>query len=146
MKLDRVRRVRALLEDLARLELERKAGALRQLETAAETERRRAALTRASALEALTATDSRDSWPIDLADSEILAWKQSRLEQLAQRERPGVSEAREILLARRLDRRQIETLITEAARAEQKENLRKEQSRLDDWFQSRPARRKPGSK
>jgi len=143
--LERVVRVRALLESLTLGEFERKNAELRVLETSAGEQRRLGDRTRAGVVQQL-AGESRPSWRVDLADSEILRRKQERLEILGERAKPAVGQAREELLRRRVDRRQAEVLVSNAAHAEQREQVRREQNRLDDWFQSRRARRnrRPG--
>jgi hypothetical protein len=141
-KLDRVLRIRALLEDLSRLEFEKKIASLRFLETAAEWQRHLALSVRADALQMLAGDESarRESWLMRIADAEILDWKEARLEALAQEGQGAVREAREELLARRLERRQVEALLATAARAEKKGQVRREQNLTDDWFQSGSSR------
>ncbi len=137
-KLDRVLRIRALLEDLSRLDLERRIADTRHLEKAAERERRLALATRAEALRLLGEEESAptDSWLMRIADAEILNWKEGRIKILAAEGMNAVQKSREALLARRTERRQVEALLATAERAEEKSQARKEQSRTDDWFQS----------
>ncbi len=137
-KLDRLLRIRALLEDLSRLDLERKIADTRYLERAAEREGRLALATRAEALRLLGEEESApsDSWLMRIADAEILSWKEGRIKVLAAEGRSAVQKSREALLTRRTERRQVEALLATAERAEEKSQARKEQSRTDDWFQS----------
>jgi flagellar biosynthesis chaperone FliJ len=53
-----------------------------------------------------------------------------------------VDQARDELVERRRDRRQAEILQAAAARKEEKRQLRRDQNRTDDWFQSRSGRGK----
>jgi hypothetical protein len=147
-KLDRVLRIRALLEDLSRLEFEKKIVGMRSLEMAAERQRQLALSARADALQLLAGDESaRDEvWLMRIADAEILDWKEARLEALAQEGQGAVREAREELLARRLERRQVEALLATAARAEKKVQVRTEQNLTDDWFQSGCSREDPKGK
>lgn len=131
-------RVRALLEDLSRLELERKIGETGYLRTAAEQQRQLAQLTREDALQILTGCESKEhvAWLMKIADAEILGWRGERLGALASEGERAVGQAREELLARRLERRQVDALFSVAARAEKKVRARREQNLTDDWFQS----------
>lgn len=52
-----------------------------------------------------------------------------------------VAEAREAYLAKRIERRQAETLIEEAEAREKVENNRKAQASLDEWYLSKPRSR-----
>ncbi|MGB9031612.1 MAG: hypothetical protein WCC27_15935 [Acidobacteriaceae bacterium] len=144
-KLDRVLRIRALLEDLSRLEFEKKLAGLRFLETAAQQQRQLARSLRSDALQMLEVDQSarRESWAMRIADAEILDWKEARFEALAEEAQGVVREAREELLARRLQRRQVEVLLSADARAEKKGQVRREQNRTDDWFQSGSSREYP---
>ncbi len=139
--LHRVLRLRSLLEDLSQLELEQRGAEVRRLEAAAEQEQTKARAARRDGLQRLTAGEM--EWMLEVADAEILAWKGARLRSLAESRRPEVEAARAALLERRLERRQVEALLTEAAEAEAMHEARREQQGVDDWFQSRTAREKP---
>ena len=140
--LDRVLRIRKLLEDLSRLELEKRAAAKRQLEKGAERQRQLALRARAEALKIAGGCAGEGAWLLGIADADLLAWKGGRLRALAEAGRPAVEAARAEMLARRLDRRQTETLIAAAAAAEDKASQRRAQRQVDDWFQSRRGRRR----
>jgi hypothetical protein len=146
--LQRILRVRRLLEDLAHLELEKKTAEVRRLEQAAAGQRSLALAVRAEGLQILE--EQKDSatpeWLMGIADAEILAWKGGRLAALARGRRPDIEAARAELLGRRLDRRQLETLAAEAAEAERQTEVRREQKQADDWFQSRAAHAGRGQK
>lgn len=142
--LERVLRIRALFEELSQLELETRTAELRQLESAAERQRRLSLAARLEAHQLLPAAGNAkaEAWLTGIADAELLAKKSNRLNAAAQKKKPVAEAAREVFLARRLERRQAETLVTAAAEAENKEQLRRDQKQVDDWFQSRAARRK----
>lgn len=133
--LEGVLRIRGLLEDWARAEMERRMHAVRQLENGADERRGGALAIRGDAVERLRAGESGELWQMDLADAEILEWKSERLRVLAEAEKPAAQAAREAMLERRRERRQAETLVDAAARAEEQERLRREQQQVDDWFQ-----------
>ena len=140
--LRRVLRVRALLEELSKLELERQSGELHRLEKSAAGQRAGSRAARGDALRRLAAGEA--EWMLEIADAEILAWKSGRLRSQAESRRPEVEAARAEMLERRLERRQVETLVTEAASAEAVEENRREQKRIDDWFQRHGTREKSG--
>lgn len=137
--LTRLLRVRELMEDLAQFDFERRSAEMAALEQAAGQQRRLAESTRAEAAENLI-EEQPEAWLSKRTDAEILGWKRGRLEALAQAAQPVVNQKRQQLLERRTERRQVEMLQAEAARAEEKDRHRQEQNRTDDWFQSRAAR------
>jgi hypothetical protein len=142
---DRLLRIRRMVENLSLLELEKRNAEARQLELGAERQRRLALATRSGALALLErgGAETPTDWLLGVADAEILSWKRARLAAQAQARRPGIEVARREMLARRLERRQAETLAAAAAAALEKERIRREQNRADDWFQSRAARSRP---
>jgi flagellar export protein FliJ len=135
--LGRVLRLRALMEELSQLEHERRSGEVRQLEMAAEGERARSRAARGDAVGRLTAGEV--EWLLGFSDADLLAGKSGKLRLLAESKRPEAEAARSALRERRMERRQVETLVTEAAAEEATEAARREQKRIDDWFQSRAA-------
>ncbi len=114
---------------------------MRALEAAAERQLQIRRSIRASAIEDLTADTEagREAWLLKSFDSEIAAWKKARIELLAEQARPPLEHAREDLLARRMERRQVEILHAAEVQEEEKRRIRHDQNRTDDWFQSRPA-------
>jgi len=141
-QLDRLLRVRRLLENLSHLELERKTVEVRQLEERAERQRRLALTARSGTLALLESGSAEETpaWLVGVADAEILRWKRARLAARAAARRPAMEAARRELLARRMERRQAETLAAASAAAREKQQRRREQNQVDDWFQSRAAR------
>jgi len=131
----RVLRVRQLLEELAGATLRTRTAELRRIEEGAEQHERQAMRTRTEALDQMQRGESADAW-LGMADAEILAWTSQRLRAAARHAKPAVEAAHEQMLARRVEKRQAEALLTDAEQAEQQEALRREQHRLDDWFQT----------
>ena len=121
---------------------------MRFLETAAERQRQLALSVRADALQMLAGNESagREPWLMRIADAEILDWKEEDSKLSREEGQGAVREAREELLARRLERRQVEALLATAARAEKKGQVRREQNLIDDWFQSGSSREDPKEK
>lgn len=135
-------RIRDLVEELSRLDLERKAVALRAAEEAGARQQRLVRTVRSAALRLLAeaAPESTSAWLTEVADAELLNWKKTRLLAIAEARRPAFEIARDVLLARRLDRLQVKTLAAAAAKTEEAERARREQRNIDDWFRSRAAR------
>jgi hypothetical protein len=146
-QLDRLLRIRQMLENLSHLELERKTAEVRQLEQGAERQRRLALTAGQSTLALLEAgsAEGTPAWLVGMADADILRWKRARLAMRAAARKPALEAARRELLARRLERRQAETLAAARAVASEKMQRRREQNQVDDWFQSRAARMRPDS-
>ncbi len=138
-RLARVLSIRRVLEEIAKLDFERKNAVVRQMEMSAERQREMALGTRADALCMLSEGEiaGRGAWRMRIADAELLARRAAGLRALAEAGLPEVSTAREEMMERRTDRLQVESLLASAARAEEKEEIRREQNRIDDWFQSR---------
>jgi flagellar export protein FliJ len=148
-RLDRVLRIRGLLEDVARFDLGKKNAEVRALEGDADRQRQLALVLRGEALEALESrmAGATMPWLMGIADAEIHAWKRDKLAGQALARKPGMDAARAEFFARRLDRRQVEMLVAGDVRAEEKERVRREQKQVDDWFQSRRgARQRRGKK
>lgn len=139
--LSRVLRVRALLEELSRAEMEKRAKERNRLLTAAEKQKESRQAARGEATRRLAAGDP--GWLIEMADADLLGWRRGRLLQAAEERRPAVEAAREEMLSRRLERRQVETLVAEVAASEEEEQRRREQKQVDDWFQGRRMRTRP---
>jgi hypothetical protein len=142
--LERLLRIRQLVENLSHLELERRTVEVRHLEQGAERQRKLAITARSNALAVLEAAGGAGTpaWLVGVADADILRWKRARLAAGAASRRPAMEAARQELLARRLERRQAETLAAAAAAAREKMRRRREQNQIDDWFQSRAAHRR----
>lgn len=138
----RLLRIRDLFAELSRLDLERKALAVREAEQAGARQKQMARTARGAAFRLLAeaAPESAAAWLTEIADAELLSWKTTRFLSIAAARRPAFESAREVLLARRLERLQVKTLAAGAARAEEAVRARREQRNIDDWFQSRAAR------
>lgn len=140
-QLDRLLRIRQSLEHVAQLELQRNAQEIRRVELAAERHGRLALAARSNALASLEAEDVQaPEWLLAAADTEMLRWKRARLGKLIATRRPALEAVRGEMLTRRLERRQVETLITANETAREKKQHRREQDLVDDWFRSRAVR------
>ena len=140
--LARLLHVRALLEEVSRLELEKRNAEMQLLENAAGLQRRLVEEVRANAIRILTEDADRGAWLLEIADAGILARKESKLRSLAVLGKPVVEKARGDLLERRLERRQVEALILAAEQIEKREESRREQNRADEWYQQKSSLRR----
>lgn len=134
----RVLHVRRLLEALAGLDLQTRTSELRRLEGRAKEHGKMAVEARRDALQRLLGEAVTDAW-LGMADADIFSWKRKRLESAAQKVSEEVAVVRERSTSRRIERQQVETLLAEAAQSEEQERNRREQQRVDDWFQSLPS-------
>jgi hypothetical protein len=141
-QLCRLLRLRETLEDISHLNFLAKSAEMRELELVAARQRELALSVRADALFMLSGEKpEREAWRMKRAEAEICSWKEAKLGSLARARKPSVNRAREDLLVRRLDRLQTEILHDDAVRAERTVQDRREQNRIDDWFQGGPGRR-----
>src|ERR1700691_5374740 len=112
-KLDRALRIRGLLEDLARFDLEKTTEEARAREGGCGRQRQLAMVLRGEAFERLEsqAAGVTQPWLMGIADAEIHAWKRDKLAGQAEARKPAMEAARAEFFARRLDRRQVEMLV-----------------------------------
>jgi hypothetical protein len=141
----RVRHLRRLLEERAGLELQARTAELRRLEAGAEKHRGMAAEARSEAMRGLLDPAVCNSW-LGMADAEIFSRKRERIQAAAQKVSDEAAAFHERRMSRRIERQQADALVSEAGQREQQERSRREQQRVDDWFQSLPSSgsRRPG--
>lgn len=137
--LEQLLRIRTLIEERLQRELANRTAELRGLEKAALSDQAQALASRREAFDVLAESGQREPWFLRLMDADILEWKSERLRRHAEAERTRAAAAREAMLESRRERLRVDTLVEAARQAENREQARREQQRLDDWFQ----RRKP---
>lgn len=147
-QLERLLRVRRLMEEMSRAEF-----AARRMEQA-ELERRRDAARELSVAlrgeaRAVLAGEGADAmqglWQRLLADGEQSSGQVERWAQAARQAGKRVDEAERQYLEERRSRMQAEIVVRERAAAERMERERREQREMDDWFgMKRGARRMHG--
>lgn len=137
--LQRILRLRSLLESSSRSELEKRLRTYHMLDDLRRAEAAAAAGERRHAVESLLLAEN----------STLHAWRQADVvgglaEQRAARLAPTVKAAEDRMtisrgeyLERRKERRQVETILEEKVEAERQQAERREQARLDDWFAMR---------
>lgn len=134
--LGRLLAIRELMEELAHLDLELRSNALRSIEGAADRQRQIRQVLENGVLEDLAGKSS-ENWRLKRADSDLAHWRMAKLETMAETARPSVERAREELLAKRMERRQVEILQESEEQREEQHQIRRDQNRIDEWFQSR---------
>jgi flagellar biosynthesis chaperone FliJ len=145
--LDRILRIRQLQEETIQLEFQTLASEIHRLESAAAGQRQLGRKTHQAALLSLIRSEwderptESSNWLMAMGDAAIFQQRCERLGALAETRQPAAEEARQQLLTRRVERRQIEAVMAIAAAAEQKSRTRREQKHLDDWFQTMNLRR-----
>jgi len=142
--LARLLRVRELVEDLSRREFESRSAEKRALEAAASRQRALGSALRNEAVDDLAQpwNAGHKTWRMKMADAEVAGWKRGKLDALAEAAQPEIDRAHGELMARRVERRQLEILHAAAVQAEERERVRQDQNRTDDWFQSRTRHRR----
>lgn len=148
--LTRLLRLRSLLEESSRMELERRAAIASALELARDRERERARACRERAAETVIQSDvGSEEQMADLARLREAEWRSAdvadgcaqRIVPLAQAAERRLAAGREEFLARRKERRQVERVLESAVERARVERERSEQRELDDWFGMRRSRR-----
>ena len=134
--LDRLLRLRSLLEDVSRLELEARLQELAQVESALARSEQTIREMREAGFSGI-AQDKSEDWLEAQAVSDWTAWEHGVFEKARQRKSSEVNAAKAVYLERRKERSQVESVI-EASEAEMAmERSRREQRELDDWFGQR---------
>ena len=142
--LARLLRLRSLVEETSRLELECRADLAARISRAQQHERRSICESRARALE----TISEDSCASEQARRRTTEWKnaesaalrEQQLLPLALAAARRVVEGREDFIERRKDRRQVESILEAEQTRLRAEQERRAQRDLDDWFGMKQAR------
>lgn len=132
----RLLRIRELREEQSRSDLENALHEMQQLRSALDAARSEAARSRAAIRESL-----RCEKPVHriagLAEEEIAHRHAAALADQAQTAEERAAEQRELFLARRIERRQVESLVHHGLDEEAREDARRNQSSLDEWFRFR---------
>ncbi len=134
--LSRVLRLRILVEETSRLELEAESQQLRRLELKVEDAVQQAHVSREGAFDGLHRGDA-ESWLLEEGCCELAEWQGGRLRGLEQEQASRVAALREAFLQRRKETRQVETLLDAYNALLQIEQGRREQAALDEWFNLR---------
>ncbi|QNI34161.1 hypothetical protein H7849_09810 [Alloacidobacterium dinghuense] len=143
--LDRLLRLRSLLEDVSRVELEAQLQEMAQIERALSRAQTAGRAMRQQSFAGISEAQRTD-WLVAQAVSEWVTREQSLFESARERKEVQVDAAKAVYLNRRKECRQVANVIDARAVEAAKEQVRREQSELDDWFgqRSRSVRRGNG--
>jgi hypothetical protein len=137
--LKRLLRIRDLEQEQHRIALESALSELRRLETALGSATERERRGRGELAASVRAGEHEERHPA-LVETEIGQSHALVLAPRIVRAEAETARRRQAFLMKRLERRQAETLIHEAEAADEIEELRKSQQRLDEWYLSRGLR------
>lgn len=143
--MERLLKLRALVEESSKLELERRAALAARIDRAQERERASMRESRGEVVKTVSengeaAEQSRERtlgwWNVESA-----AWRERQLHPLAQATARKVEEGRAEFFERRKERRQVESVLEAQRGRERVERDRRAQRDLDDWFGMKQIRR-----
>jgi hypothetical protein len=140
--LKRLLRIRDLEQEQHRLALESALSELRRLEAALGSASERERRGRGELAASVRAGEQQERHPA-LVESEIGNSHARVLAPRIVRVEAETARRRQAFLLKRLELRQAETLIRETEAADEVEELRKGQQRLDEWYLSRVLREEP---
>jgi flagellar export protein FliJ len=132
----RLLRLRSLLEDVSRLELEVRLQELAQIETGVAHLEEDKKINRRRSFEGFGHAENA-SWVEAEALVEIATWQQEMLAGMHQKKTAEVEAAKAIFLERRKESRQAESVVEARATERAIQRNRREQRSLDDWFNQR---------
>jgi hypothetical protein len=136
--LARLLRLRLLLEESSRMELERRAALSARIDRAQGFEKQAIHASREHALKKICedgpAVDQALQRTTDWSNAESAAWRRQQLQPLAAATARSVAEGREEFLERHKERRQVESVLDAERARLQVEQERRAQRDLDDWF------------
>lgn len=136
--LARLLRLRSLLENSSRTELERRAALAARIDRAQELERQTIRASRAQALKTICeggpAIEQSQQRTTEWSSAEAAVWREQQLQPLAAATARRVAEARAEFLERRKERQQAESVLDAERRRLQADQQRRAQRDLDDWF------------
>lgn len=148
--LGRLLKIRRLLEDSTRVELERRVVFAARVERARERDQASIFRIREQALAAIidehNPQESADRRTLEWSDAENATIRRQQLRTIAETAESRVVEARAAFLARRTERRQLESVLDAELELQKRELDRRAQRNLDDWFSLKQVRQKGNSR
>lgn len=134
--LDRLFRLRSLLEDVSRLELELRLQELAQAEASLNHLAESRRINRIKSFDGFTHAENATWLEAETLD-ELTAWQQGMLDGILEKRQNSVNAARADFLERRKELRQVENVIEQREAEKSIVRNRQEQRTLDDWFNRR---------
>jgi hypothetical protein len=136
--LARLLKLRSLLEESSRMELERRAALAARIDLAQQRERESIWESRERALEKIcengSAIEQARQRTTEWMNAENAAWREQQLQPLVQATARRVAEGREEFFERRKERLQVESVLDAERARLREEQERRTQRELDDWF------------
>ena len=145
--LGRLLKIRRLLEDSSRAELERRVVFAARIERAGQRDKAAILRSRELALAAIIDEDNSvqeqaDRRTLEWSDAEKAAARRQQLRTMADAAENRVVEAQVAFLSRRTERRQLECVLDAELERQKREQERRAQRLLDDWFSSKQVRQR----
>lgn len=145
--LGRLLKIRRLLEDSSRAELERRVVFAARIERARERDKAAILRSREQALAAIIEEDNSvqeqaDRRTLEWSDAENAAARRQQLRTMADAAENRVIEAQVAFLSRRTERRQLESVLDAELERQKREQERRAQRLLDDWFSGKQVRQR----
>lgn len=145
--LGRLLKIRRLLEDSSRAELERRVGFAARVERARERDKAAILRSREQALAVIIDEDNSvqeqaDRRTLEWSNAENAAARRQQLRTMADAAENRVIEAQVAFLARRTERRQLESVLDAELERKKREQERRGQRLLDDWFSNKQVRQR----
>ena len=148
--LARLLKLRTLLEESSRMELERRAALAARIDRAQLRERESIRKSREQALikicEDGPAHEQAEQRTTEWMNAESATWRDQQLEPLAQASARKVAFGREEFFERRKERQQVESVLDAEKARLREEQERRTQRELDDWFGMKQARQHNGAR
>lgn len=138
--LQRVLRLRSIFEEISRTELAAEAERARRLETVADQNQAAAMRYRRESFEGVCRAET-EEWLLAEAAREMTEWQMRQLEPLVEEQSARMASAMNLYFEKRNERRQVETLIENQQTDVARQQERREQQELDEWFAIRVRRR-----
>lgn len=140
--LARLLRLRLLLEESSRTEVERRTAFAVRIESAQQREREGARDNWARALRLIceTVADAEQvarQRTLEWSNAEAALWRERQLQPLAQAAARRLAEGRDEFLVRRTERWQVESILDAVKMRARSEQERRTQRDLDDWFSAK---------
>jgi hypothetical protein len=132
----RLLRLRGVLENASRMEVERRTALAARIDGAQMRQRETIRNSREQALRNISedAPEQARHRTAEWMNVESAAWREQQLQPLAQAAQGRVAEAREEFLERRKERQQVESVLENQQARLKFEQERRTQRELDDWF------------
>lgn len=148
--LARLLKLRFLVEESSRMELQHRVALAARIESIQQRERESIRESRERALNKICADDpaieQAEQRTTEWSNAESAAWREEQLKPLAQAAARRVAESREEFFERRKERRQVESVLDAQRARLRTEQERRTQRDLDDWFGMKQARQRRAAK